>query len=266
VSDEMVALGITAEAKVRAADPHRLLVAMIGAGGGDEAVQGFVDTAAGAVIDAAVVRLLDEKCCSILELVQPDGAAEVRARALRTPPDLRELGLELTGFGAFVMTLADEDVARVREALAQVATMQGAMATTQTDSSLLDEALGATRTETAPTGKMSQLPSTLAVGTVVQALYSDGRYYPARVLQLSRGHYEVGWESGGGTSWVAPHQLMPLEASDPAVLAAGSHVLVQWTDGKVYGGTVRQRQRGHYEIAWDAGGAGWVPEQNVRPG
>lgn len=268
LSSEMVDVELTAEARVRASDPMRLHAAMTGMGGGEEGLRTWIERVVGGAVFTALGRVLDERQCSVLELVAPDGAAAVRDRALAAPPgDLQEQGLELAGFGAFVLSVGDQDAARVREALAQVQTMQGALAATQTDGSLLESPFTATHAEASgPTAPLASTPESLGVGATVQALYSDGRYYPARVVQMSRGHYEVAWEGGSGTTWVGPHQLLPAAPSGPAGLAVGAHVLARWTDGNVYGATIRQRRGRQYEVAWDAGGTAWIPEQHLKPG
>ena len=51
------------------------------------------------------------------------------------------------------------------------------------------------------------------LGDKVMAQWSDGRYYPATVVEIDGGQYRVQWDDGSTPLWVARAQLTPTTAA-----------------------------------------------------
>ncbi len=81
-----------------------------------------------------------------------------------------------------------------------------------------------------------------------------------RRVQVTRG----GGGGGAAPAQPAPHPVQPA-AAPAGGIAVGSRVLVAWSDGKQYPGSVQQIAPGQVLVALDGAAPQWVPQAQVRP-
>ena len=58
-----------------------------------------------------------------------------------------------------------------------------------------------------PRNRWAVVPAGLAVGQLVHAQWTNGTFYPARIVKAQGGLYEVAWEDGSAPSWVRGDQI-----------------------------------------------------------
>src|SRR4051794_41078840 len=106
-------------------------------------------------------------------------------------------------------------------------------------------------------------------GQHVQAQWTNGGYFGARIIQSNGSHYEVAWDDGSPNLWVGAHQVR-MEGQGGGMgggggLSVGSHVKAQWTNGQMYGARIVNFNGSHYEMAWDDGSPNlWVGAHQVQ--
>jgi hypothetical protein len=103
----------------------------------------------------------------------------------------------------------------------------------------------------------------LSVGQRVQAEWSSGSYYPARIVKAHGGLYEVEWHDGSPPIWVRPDQI---RVAPIASASDGPLVSAQWSNGEYYRARIISERDGLCEVAWEDGSPPtWVPRDRVRP-
>jgi hypothetical protein len=89
-------------------------------------------------------------------------------------------------------------------------------------------------------------------GHHVNAVWTDGQWYGARVLQFNGSHYLVAWDDGAPAGWVPPDHLQ-LHGDGGTPFVIGQPVKALWSDGGFYGARLTQFNGMQYEVAWDDG-------------
>jgi hypothetical protein len=106
--------------------------------------------------------------------------------------------------------------------------------------------------------KIPTSPSYMAFGVLVEAEGARiaGRGAPKR----------VSFAAGGGAAAPQPPQAAPAgpAAAPGGGYAQGVKVLVQWSDGNRYEGTITQVGAGQHQVTFPNGAQHWVPEQYME--
>jgi len=99
-----------------------------------------------------------------------------------------------------------------------------------------------------------------AVGQHVEAIFSDGEWFPAMVTKANpNGTFKITWDDGTGDSdGRQPGELRPWQRGaprlEPQEFTVGEYVQAKYDDGKWYGATVIEANRdGTFEIRWNDG-------------
>ena len=113
-----------------------------------------------------------------------------------------------------------------------------------------------------PRNRWAVVPAGLAVGQLVHAQWTNGTFYPARIVKAQGGLYEVEWHDGSDRIWLPPDQIR-LEPIASAV--GGPLVSAQWSNGQYYRARVVAERDGLYEVAWEDGSApSWVRGDQIQ--
>lgn len=118
--------------------------------------------------------------------------------------------------------------------------------------------------ESEPVPPPSAISETTAlfIGKRVHAQWTNGSYYPARIVKEQDGLYEVDWHDGSDPTWIRADQIrgepIPSAATGPIVSA-------QWSSGEYYRARVIAERDGLYEVAWEDGSApSWLRRDQIR--
>jgi len=113
-----------------------------------------------------------------------------------------------------------------------------------------------------PVPVVPAVPASLAVGQLVHAQWTNGKFYPARIVKAQGGLYEVEWHDGSDPIWLPPDQI---RLEPIASAAEGPLVSAQWSNGQYYRARVVAERDGLYEVEWEDGSApSWVRGDQIQ--
>ena len=115
--------------------------------------------------------------------------------------------------------------------------------------------------------------ASFGIGQHVQAQWTNGQWFGARVVQSNGAQYEVAWDDGSPPLWLAPHQIqhdgggagIGMGGGGGAGFGIGQHVRAQWTNGQWYGARILQGNGAQFEVAWDDGSPPlWIGAHQIQ--
>lgn len=221
----------------------------------------------GLALKPLVARMFDEGATSVRKL-RAD-TTELRRRVLAdVQRQSTTSGVVVIGIDRMNLELADEDRGPFQKHDAELDAHGASDPATATPAESAtaanpDAHVGASDPAAAPAAESAAVdPAGLCVGQRVQAQWTNGSFYVARILKAQGGLYEVEWHDGSAPVWLRRDQI---RATPIASAADGPLVSAPWSNGQYYRARVITERDGLCEVAWEDGSApSWVRRDQIR--
>ena len=92
----------------------------------------------------------------------------------------------------------------------------------------------------------------------VLAVWDNGEYYPASIVDIENGRATVKWDDGSGYAAVSLDKIKYMNTISD--FKAGEKVFAVWSDNRFYPATIKSIGNGEAAVAWDDGS----PDSVVR--